>query len=126
MAKKKFFDYQIGNPPYQRSDGGAGASAKPVYNIFLEEAKKLNPEYMCFVIPAKWYSGGKGLDQFREDMLTDNHISVLEDYTNSGDVFNNVDIAGGGYAYSFVMPTTPVNAIIRIILMVSLLRLFAI
>lgn len=125
MTKKKFFDYQIGNPPYQQSDGGAGASAKPVYNIFLEEAKKLNPEYMCFVIPAKWYSGGKGLDQFREDMLTDNHISVLEDYTNSGDVFNNVDIAGG-YASSFVMPTTPVNAIIRIILMVSLLRLFAI
>lgn len=95
MGKKKFFDCQIGNPPYQQSDGGAGASAKPVYNIFLEEVKKLNPEYMCFVIPAKWYSGGKGLDQFREDMLTDNHISVLEDYTNSGDVFNNVDIAGG-------------------------------
>lgn len=96
MGKKKFFDCQIGNPPYQQSDGGAGASAKPVYNIFLEEVKKLNPEYMCFVIPAKWYSGGKGLDQFRGDMLTDNHISVLEDYTNSGDVFNNVDIAGGG------------------------------
>lgn len=96
MGNKKLFDCQIGNPPYQQSDGGAGASAKPVYNIFLEEVKKLNPEYMCFVIPAKWYSGGKGLDQFRENMLTDNHISVLEDYTNSGDVFNNVDIAGGG------------------------------
>lgn len=78
-----------------------------------------------FCHSGEWYSGGKGLDQFRGDMLTDNHISVLEDYTNSGDVFNNVDIAGG-YAYSFVMPTTPVNAIIRIILMVSLLRLFAI
>lgn len=116
MGNKKLFDCQIGNPPYQQSDGGAGASAKPVYNIFLEEVKKLNPEYMCFVIPAKWYSGGKGLDQFRENMLTDNHISVLEDYTNSGDVFNNVDIAGG-YASSFVMPTTPENAIIRIILM---------
>lgn len=110
MGNKRLFDYQIGNPPYQQSDGGAGASAKPVYNIFLEEVKKLNPEYMCFVIPAKWYSAGKGLEQFREEMLNDNHISVLEDYTNSGDVFNNVDIAGGS-AYSCVMPITQVNAI---------------
>ncbi|WP_416176936.1 Eco57I restriction-modification methylase domain-containing protein [Dialister sp.] len=96
MNKKSLFDVAIGNPPYQQSDGGAGVSAIPVYNKFLEEVKKINPEIMCFVIPAKWYSGGgRGLDKFRKDMLSDPHISILEDYTNSADLFTGVDIAGG-------------------------------
>lgn len=93
--KKKLFDYCIGNPPYQESDGGAGVSATPVYNKFIEATKGLNPDVMSYIIPAKWYSGGKGLDIFRSEMLNDPHISVLEDFTNSGDVFPGVDVAGG-------------------------------
>lgn len=89
------FDYVIGNPPYQEVDGGSGASATPVYNKFIEETKTLNPTAMSFIIPAKWYSGGKGLDKFREQMLNDKRISVLVDYPNSLDVFPNVDVAGG-------------------------------
>lgn len=89
------FDIILGNPPYQESDGGAGVSATPVYNKFIEETKKLDPEVMDLIIPAKWYSGGKGLDQFREDMLNDPKISVLVDYTSSLDVFPGVDVAGG-------------------------------
>lgn len=92
---KKLFNYIIGNPPYQESDGGAGASATPVYNKFIEASKDLDPDVMSYIIPAKWYSGGKGLDKFREDMLSDECIAVLEDYTNSGDVFPGVDVAGG-------------------------------
>lgn len=89
------FDVVIGNPPYQESDGGAGVSATPVYNKFIEAAKELKPEIMDLIIPAKWYSGGKGLDHFRENMLNDSKISVLVDYTNSLDVFPGVDVAGG-------------------------------
>lgn len=89
------FDCVIGNPPYQVSDGGSGASSTPVYNKLIEATRKLDPEVMSFIIPAKWYSGGKGLDKFREEMLTDKHISVLVDYSNSQDVFPNVDVAGG-------------------------------
>lgn len=89
------FDYVIGNPPYQVSDGGAGASAKPIYNSFIESIKTIHPGAMSFIIPAKWYSGGKGLDRFREEMLGDRHISTLVDYSNSLDVFPNVDVAGG-------------------------------
>ena len=89
------FDYVIGNPPYQISDGGAGVSATPIYNRFIEAIKTTHPGAICLIIPAKWYSGGKGLDKFREEMLGDRHISILVDYSNSLDVFPNVDVAGG-------------------------------
>ena len=89
------FDYVIGNPPYQISDGGAGVSATPIYNRFIEAIKTTHPDAICLIIPAKWYSGGKGLDKFREEMLGDRHISTLVDYSNSLDVFPNVDVAGG-------------------------------
>ena len=89
------FSYLIGNPPYQESDGGSGASATPIYNKFIECAKQLEPDVISLIIPAKWYSGGKGLDKFREQMLNDKRIAVLVDYSNSLDVFPNVDVAGG-------------------------------
>ena len=89
------FNAIVGNPPYQVMDGGAGASAKPVYNLFVDIAKKLRAEYISMIMPARWYAGGKGLDDFRDNMLNDKHIVSLYDYSNSKDVFPNVEIAGG-------------------------------
>lgn len=89
------FNAIVGNPPYQVMDNGNGASASPVYQYFVEQAKNLKPEYLSMITPAKWYSGGKGLDVYRKSMLNDSRIKKIVDFTNSLDCFPNVDIAGG-------------------------------
>ncbi len=89
------FDAVVGNPPYQEMDGGAGASAMPVYQHFVKNAEKLNPEYISMIMPARWYAGGKGLDDFREYMLKNKQVKKLYDFANSEDCFPSVNIAGG-------------------------------
>lgn len=95
MSKDFKFDVVIGNPPYQVSDGGQAASAKPVYNYFVDSVKKIRPNFISMIMPARWYAGGKGLNDFRESMLKDKHIKLLHDYADSNDCFPSVNIAGG-------------------------------
>lgn len=89
------FDAIVGNPPYMEMDGGAQASAKPIYQHFVMTAKKLNPNYLSFIMPTRWYSGGKGLDNFRDEMLNDMHIEKLFDCLSPDVLFPNTNIRGG-------------------------------
>ena len=95
MSKDFKFDVVIGNPPYQVSDGGSKASAKPVYHLFVESVKKINPSYMSIITPTRWFAGGKGLDEFRNDMLNDKHIRELHDWLTPEYLFPNTNIRGG-------------------------------
>lgn len=89
------FDVIIGNPPYQLSDGGYGTSAAPIYQMFVEKALELEPRYAVFVTPSRWMAGGKGLDKYRERMLSDKRLRNIVDYPKLYEGFPGVKIRGG-------------------------------
>lgn len=89
------FDVICSNPPYSQNTLGAGRQAKPIYNLFIEQAKKLKPRYMTMIIPSRWFAGGMGLDDFREEMMNDRHITKIVDYTNAKDCFPGNSVSGG-------------------------------
>lgn len=95
MEGKMNFEAIVGNPPYQVMDGGNGSSSIPVYNNFVKLGITLQPSYVSMIMPSRWFSGGKGLDDFRKMMLSNKNIRKLHDFMNSSECFKNASIEGG-------------------------------
>jgi len=89
------FDVIIGNPPYQLDTGGSGRQAKPIYQLFIQQAKKLKPRFLTMIIPSRWFAGGMGLNAFRSEMINDDQLRTIVDYIDARECFPGVDIAGG-------------------------------
>ena len=89
------FDVIIGNPPYQMKGGAGGTSDSSIYQLFVDQARKLEPRLLSMVVPSRWLAGGRGLDEFRKEMLGSHKLIRLVDFPVSREVFPNVEVKGG-------------------------------
>lgn len=67
----------------------------PFIIILLTYQKKIAPDHISLIMPARWFAGGRGVDEFRKTMLSDKQLSLIHDFFNAKDCFSNVDIKGG-------------------------------
>ncbi len=107
------FGAVVGNPPYQVSDGGAQASAKPIYQEFVGISEALRPDYASFIIPTRWFAGGKGLDEFREKMMKSYSIKELHDFLSPEDIFPETNNRGG--VCYFLIEKAHTNPLVRVV-----------
>jgi len=92
------FDVIIGNPPYQLGQSGGdavGGFAMPIYQEFVKAAKSLDPRFVVMVTPSRWFAGGRGLDEYRSEMLADKRMRALVDFSDASEAFPGIQIKGG-------------------------------
>ncbi len=95
FGAKMQFDVIIGNPPYQMTGGAGGSSDSSIYHLFVQQAFKLEPRFVSMVVPSRWMAGGRGMDEFRAEMLSSAKLAEIVDFPVSKDVFPGVEVKGG-------------------------------
>jgi site-specific DNA-methyltransferase (adenine-specific) len=94
--EKMKFDVIIGNPPYQLNVGVQQEKyAVPIYQKFVSSALRLKPRFISMIIPSRWFAGGRGLDEFRAQMLNDKSLKIIHDFIDASECFPGVEIKGG-------------------------------
>jgi site-specific DNA-methyltransferase (adenine-specific) len=88
------FDVIVGNPPYQIGADGT-TRTMPIYQHFVDGAIRLAPKYIAMIVPSRWFTGGLGLDEFRDQMIADRRIRKVVDNPKVFDCFPGVKIRGG-------------------------------
>ncbi len=98
MAEMKF-DVIVGNPPYQigmqDAVGNRTANITPLYQMFVDRAIRMDPRYLVMITPSRWFTGGKGLGEFRERMISDRRLRKIVDNPRIFDCFPTAKIRGG-------------------------------
>lgn len=85
-----FYDIIIGNPPFNKPSNDS-----PYYNEFIEYFEnKCN--LLMFVVPSRWFAGGKGLKKFRKKMLNKTDIEFIYHFDDAKKLFGNtIELKGG-------------------------------
>ena len=96
------FSAIVGNPPYQlikasENNTTNSAFASAVYPLFMDIARKLNPQYVSMITPSRWMTkSGQGVsDDWVEMMINSNHFCTIHDFYSASDCFYGVEIKGG-------------------------------
>lgn len=102
MGKKKFFDFVIGNPPYQKNTESDSTRKPPIYDKFMDAADEVSDK-VILIHPARFlFNAGYTPKDWNEKMLNNPHFKVMDYEPDSNKVFPSLSSPlKGGVAITY-------------------------